>query len=110
MGNNSVERKGTQFTKEKAKSKMVVNMESSQIPGNIAKSSRKKRNSLCKPQLIAVVMTPANGKTYSDVLKEIRGKLNPKESQAKVRTNHKTQQECVLLELQSKTQRREGFL
>lgn len=53
------------------------------MPGEGEKTTKatRKRKSPCKPQMEAVVKKSADGKIDSEVLQEIRGKVDPEESQ-----------------------------
>lgn len=56
-----------------------------------------------KPRRDAILIKPAQGTTYAEVLKEIRSKTNPEASQAEVKSIRQTRAGGVLLELGDKT-------
>lgn len=62
-----------------------------------------------KPKNDAVVIAPGPGKTYADILKEIRSKVKPEDTETDVRSIRQTRAGHVLLELASNTKGREAF-
>lgn len=72
-----------------------------------APSLKKKKSKDLKPD--AVLIQPALGKSYTDVLKEIRDKVKPEDTGTDIRSVRQTRAGHVLLELGSNTKSREEF-
>lgn len=71
-----------------------------------AKRPKKKRT---RVRSEAVLIRPADGKTYADVLGEIRRNVKPEETETEIRCIRQTRAGDVLLELGHKSKNREAF-
>lgn len=82
--------------------------ESSEI-AQATKKVRKKKPRLPKSRSDALLIKPIGGKTYAEVLGEIRRKTNPEENDTEIRAVRRTRSGDVLLELGAGTKNKEGF-
>ena len=57
----------------------------------------------------ALLIKPAEGKTFAEVLTQVRRDANPASTGTEIRSIRRTRSEDVLLELGSKTTNKEGF-
>lgn len=75
--------------------------------GPLANSHRKANKR--KPRTKAVLVQPAEGRTYADLLKEIKAKVNPGETGVDIKSIKQTKRGGVLLEMSSKTKDSAAF-
>lgn len=83
-----------QSKKKDKKSKAVP-----EVPAKVdTASSQRKKKRLPKPKREALLIKPAEGRSYAEVLREIRGKANPADTGTEVRSIRQTRSGGVLVE------------
>lgn len=73
------------------------------------KKKTKTKNRQTKPRLDALLVKPAQGKSYAEVLRELRAKAKPEESGTEIKAVRKTRKGDMLLELGPNTKDKASF-
>lgn len=73
------------------------------------KEKTEKKAKQIKPRLEAILIKPSEGKSYSEILRELRQKVKPEDTETEVRTIRQTRSGGVLVELGKNCKNKEEF-
>ncbi|XP_046686584.1 uncharacterized protein LOC124372251 [Homalodisca vitripennis] len=100
-------RKEKQAAKTVKKNSEAVQKQAAPAASSATAKLRKEERRKTRPD--AVLIRPTTGKSYADLLKDIRSKIKPEDSGAEVRAIRPTRTGGLLVELGSKTTDKDGF-
>lgn len=93
----------------KALKKKAEAVQTQEAPAASSATAKPKKGERKKTRPDAVLIRPTTGKSYADLLKDIRSRIKPEDSGAEVRAIRPTRTGGLLVELGSKTTNKDGF-